>query len=252
MSDVTLRPRSVTELIDATFTLYRRDAGAYIMVTALANLPSLLATILLLGSSGEVDETNPVAAPLYVIVSLVSYALMNGVLIALGSAAYLGEPVDVAAAVRQAIPRLGSIIVAAFARGLLYFIGFLMLIVGAFYFAARTFALEAVIVVEDQGVNAAFERTSALSSGLKWHILLSLFLGYFIYGLVVFAGGFLSVMVGEGYLGLVVTQVVTVIGYPIVGLLTMLLYYDARIRQEGFDVEHLARSLAPAPGASAR
>ncbi|MCC7000545.1 MAG: hypothetical protein IT357_00215 [Gemmatimonadaceae bacterium] len=248
MSDVTLRPRSVTELVDATFTLYRRDAGAYIMVTAIASVPALILNIVLLGGGQDPTQIDFTSIFLVSIVSLVSWAFMNAVLTVLGAGVYLGDSPDVAAAVRKAIPHIGTLVGVAFVRGLLYFIGFLMVLVGLPYFFCMTFAYESAVVIENRGLGAGFDRTRVLSKGLKWHIFKTLFLGYFIYFLLVMGGLALQQLVGEGYLGIVLSQMVSVIAYPIVGLLTMLLYYDTRIRKEGFDVEHLARSLEPSAG----
>ncbi len=248
MSDVTLRPRSVTELVDATFTLYRRDAGAYIMVTAIASVPALLFNIVLLGGGQDPTQIDFMSMLIVIVVSLVSWAFMNAVLTTLGARVYLGDAPDVAAAVRKAMPHIGTLIGVAFVRALLYFIGLLMVIVGAPYFLCMTFAYEAAVVIEDKGLGAGFDRTRQLSKGLKWHIFKTLFLGYFIYLLLLLGGLALQSLMGEGYLGIVLSQMVSVIAYPIVGLLTMLLYFDTRIRKEGFDVEHLARSIEPTAG----
>jgi hypothetical protein len=40
---------------------------------------------------------------------------------------------------------------------------------------------------------------------------------------------------------------VHVVIYPFFGIAETLLYYDIRIRKEGFDVEYLARSNPPVP-----
>ena len=65
-------------------------------------------------------------------------------------------------------------------------------------------------------------------------------------GLLILLGIALSsigIVAKNEVLGLFVQTLFTIVAYPIVGLLTMLLYYDARIRKEGFDVEHLSRAL---------
>jgi hypothetical protein len=248
MSDVTLRPRSVTELVDATFALYRRDAGAYMMVTAIANVPALVLNIMLLGGGQDPTQIGVTSIFVVSIVSLVSWAFTNAVLTSLGARVYLGDAPDVADAIRKAIPHIGTLIGVAIVRAILYFLGLLMVLVGAPYFICMTFAYEAAVVLEDKGLGAGFDRTRQLSKGLKWHIFKTLFLGYFIYFLLVLGGVALQSVVGEGYLGLVLSQIVSVIAYPVVGLLTMLLYFDTRIRKEGFDVEHLARSLEPSAG----
>ena len=43
MSDLRLRARSVTEIVDAAFQLYKRDALEYVLVTAVAYAPVVVA-----------------------------------------------------------------------------------------------------------------------------------------------------------------------------------------------------------------
>jgi hypothetical protein len=49
----------------------------------------------------------------------------------------------------------------------------------------------------------------------------------------------------------VVSTAVAIVLYPLFGLVETLLYYDARIRKEGFDVEYLA-GVQPNAGAAER
>ncbi|MBC8087752.1 MAG: hypothetical protein H7Z40_10840, partial [Phycisphaerae bacterium] len=46
MSDTSLRPRGVSEIVDAAFALYRRHALQYIVVAAIATAPSLIISLL--------------------------------------------------------------------------------------------------------------------------------------------------------------------------------------------------------------
>jgi hypothetical protein len=57
-------------------------------------------------------------------------------------------------------------------------------------------------------------------------------------------------MVGSEAGRLVLQSLYTVVAYPLIGITQMILYYDTRIRAEGFDVEIMAGALdAPAaPG----
>jgi hypothetical protein len=245
MTDQALRARTVGELVDAAFSLYRQNAPAYVMVAALASVPGLVLQLLLLGDRGGFGIMSSLGFVIVMIISLITYALMNGVLMRLGAQAYLGGEIDVARAVREVMPKVGRLISVAILRVPLYFLGFIALVFGVFYVFARYFAAEAAVVLEDQEPTAAFRRSTELSRNLKWHILGTLGLGFGIYFILAFgvAAVTASLGIGTGVLNVVLTSAVTMITYPIIGLLTMLLYYDARIRNEGFDVEYLARVL---------
>lgn len=245
MSVHALRARSVSELVDATFSLYRRDASAYIMVTAIASIPGLVGQLLLLG--GGASATAAFAGVISLVVSMITYALMTGVILRMGSDVYLGGEADVAGAVRAVMPRVGTLIAIAIGKSILYFLGALVFLVGFLYAFARWFAPEAVAILEQKDFGEAFARCSQLSAGRKWHIFKALFLGYAIYFLLMVGVIAVATAFGSETLSLVVQSLFMVVAYPIVGLLTMLLYYDARIRGEGFDVEHLSRTLAAPP-----
>lgn len=247
MTDQALRARTVSELVDATFTLYRRDASSYIMVTAIASVPGLLTQLLLKSPSFGASVGAAFGVIIGAIVSMITYALMTGVVMRVGSDVYLGGTADVAGAVRAVLPKTGTLVAVAFGRSILFFLGALALGVGVFYVAARWFAPEAVVVLEGKGFGPAFSRCSELSAGRKMHIFKALLLGYGIYFVMMIGVLIVAGAMGSETVVLFASTLFTVIAYPIIGLLTMLLYYDARIRGEGFDVEHLSRSLGGEP-----
>lgn len=245
MATHALRARSVSELVDATFSLYRRDASSYIMVTAIASAPGLLAQLLVAG--GAPGFAASLGALLGMLISIVTYALMTGVIIRVGSDVYLGGTADVAGAVKAVLPKVGTLIAVAIGKSILYGLFALLFIFPFFWAAARWFAPEAVVVLENKDFGDSFARCSTLSDGRKGHILRTLLLGYGIYFLLMI-GVFMVVGISGSEIALAFAQALfTIVAYPIVGLLTMLVYYDTRIRAEGFDVEHLSRRLGSAP-----
>jgi hypothetical protein len=247
MDELRLRTRTVSEIVDASFALYRRDGAQYIAIMAVATLPQILAQLLLR------PDSTPSASTLLIglvslLVSALTYAVGTAAIMKFGSSAYLGDPVDLGGAVAAVVPKLGSIIIAGFLKAILYFIGFMVFFVGEFYVAARFFAVGAAIVLEDADVGEAFSRSSELSSGRKRHILNTMLLVWIIYGILSIG---LTVMVGVAksqVLSLVVMSAFTIAAYPVVALTNMVLYYDCRIRGEGFDIERMAASLGGAGG----
>lgn len=256
MSDLRLRARSATELVDAAFTLYRRDPLPYIMLTACAYAPWLVLRLILLGLGGESAASNGNLAAAAVvglggaIVYLISYSIMSAALVRLASQAYLGEPVDVGAAVRDAVPRIGAIIGAGILKAILMGIGAMFFFVGMIYVATRFFALNEAIILEHRGVGAAFTRSSELSRGRKWHVLKTLALVFLVYFLVFVAVAWVGAISGSRVVTEVLTTAFVVVGYPLIGIAETLLYYDARIRAEGYDIEVMAGSLGM-PGTAA-
>jgi hypothetical protein len=179
--------------------------------------------------------------------NLITYSAMSAALVRYVSREYLGEPADVATALQEVLPRVPAVIGAALLKALVLMIGAVLLFIGLFYFAARFFALNEAIVLEYRGVGEAFSRSGALSRGLKWHILGTLLLVFVIYVLLSMAVGVIGAITGSPVVMTVLTTAYIVIAYPLFAIVETLLYYDARIRTEGFDIDVLANALgAPA------
>ena len=251
MSDTALRARSASEIVDAAFKLYKRNAGQYILVTGIAYSPSLLVNVVFQPEQAE-SMMSAIGYLVTALVSIVAMTLMTGTVTALASRAYLGEPVDVAASVKQALPRLPALLLSAVLTVILWVIGFLCFIVGFFYIASRFFATSPVIVLENKGVLAAFGRSSRLTKGHMWHVFGSLLLVYALYIFGSIAVSAVGLVAGSLVVLTLVTTLYTIVAFPIVALATMVLYYDLRIRTEGFDLERMAQSLdATAPTTAA-
>jgi hypothetical protein len=248
MDELRLRTRTVSEIVDASFALYRRDGAQYIAIMAVATLPQLLAQLILRPGPTPTASTLLIGM-ISLLISALTYAVGTAAIMKFGSSAYLGEPVDLGGAVAAVVPKLGSILLAGFLKAILYFIGFLVFFVGEFYVAARFFAVGAAIVLEDADAFGAFSRSSELSSGRKRHILNTMLLVWIIYGILSIG---LSLMVGVAksqVLSVVMMTAFTIAAYPVVALTNMVLYYDCRIRGEGFDIERMAASLGGTGGA---
>lgn len=256
MAVPTLRPRSASEIVDAAFQILRAHYGQFVMACAIGYVPALLLQLLVIGDTTRVAPgVSPFTDAMHVVESLiavwVAYTLMGAALTVCASQAYMGEPVDVAVALRRVLPRLPVLLVTGLIRYLYLMLGAMLFLFPVLYVVAQTFAVTSAVVLEDAGVGRAFGRSGELSKGRKWHILNTLGLAgviYFILALgfmVVFAltGNFVLRTLGGG-LG-------TVLVYPVVAITGTLLYYDARIQSEGLDIELMTDALTtPAPSPS--
>jgi hypothetical protein len=249
MTEVRLRARSVSEVVDAAFALYGQDAGQYILVMAVASIPQLLFNLFV-----HVDKTPGLAtigsALLVAVIGGLTYTVGAAAIIKFGAASYLGDSADLTEAVRSVVPKLGTIILAGLMKGFLFFVGALCLFVGAFYVAARFFALTPAIVLEDVGAGAAFSRSSELSDGRKWHVLGVMLLIWVIYALLNWCVALLAALTGSDVVTLVGVTAYAIVAYPVLALTYMVLYYDCRIRGEGFDIQQMAASMDRGHGAA--
>lgn len=250
MTEVRLRVRTVSEIVDAAFALYRRDASQYTLIMAIAVVPQLITQIVFRPGALQLGFASSMVALITSLVSLFTYTIGTAAIMKFGAAVYLGEKAELDATVRHVIPKFGTILWAGFLKGLLYFLGFLFFFVGEFYVAARWFGVTATIVLEDAGTVEAFSRSTALSSGRKGHILATLALVWVIYIVLTICILTVAAITKSQVISAIIANAFQVVTYPILGLTTMLLYYDCRIRSEGFDIEQMAASIGFEPGSA--
>lgn len=249
MSDTSLRVRGVSEIVDAAFALYRLNGLQYIVVAAIATAPSLILSLFLTST----PPTTPAEALRYlpaIIVSTISYTLVSAMIVRMGSDVYLGAEPDIGATVRDVVKRLPALLGALFMTFFLAVLALLLFVFPVFFLIAMVFATVPAIVIEKKGAAGALARSSALSKGNKWHILGTLALVYGIYFVLTMGLSLVFALIGNQMLQLIIMSLVGIVASPIMNLALMVLYYDTRIRVEGFDVEHMAQSLAATQGSS--
>jgi hypothetical protein len=258
MSTTALRPRSVTEIVDAAFQILRAHYAQFVVCSSIAYVPILILQLTVVGDPSRflsVDASNAAetlaafsrAMVLSQLGAWLTRTVMSAVLQVCASQAYLGEEVNVANAVRQALPRLPAVVLAAVIRFILMCVGFLALLVGAIYVFARYFAVTPVIVLEGAGALNAFGRSSALSNGRKGRILNTLGLVALIYWVLVIGITMVASLFGSFIIQTFVSAIAVVLIFPVIAITECLLYYDARIQSEGLDIELMAVELGAAP-----
>ncbi|MEW5916259.1 MAG: hypothetical protein AB1762_07635 [Gemmatimonadota bacterium] len=242
MTDLQYRPRSVTEIIDAAFQIYRQDALRYILITAVAYAPFLVLQYVVIDPA-NVSVAGGVVGLLSSIVGFFAFTIMSAVLVRLSGEAYLGRDMEVSAALADVVPRVPSLIGGSVIRLILIFLAALALIFPAFWVMARTFAITPLIVLEKSDVATALNRSARLSDGRKWAIIGCYALGLVIFYVLTLAFGVVAAIASGGVLYTLINAIATVAIYPVIGIMEMVLYYDARIRAEAFDVELMANAL---------
>ena len=260
MSDLSLRPRSGAELIDAAFRLYRQHFVGFITVSAITYLPMFILGVAM--GRMLVDMTNNMEpgdlgalAPLlpYSIVAYGWYAIVEASLCIAASDRYHGREIEPGRIIREALSRAGTLIAAkmwtGFIISLVTVFLFFLFFVPTFYFLARYFAIPQTILFERLGVGRGLDRTRQLAKGEKWKVLRVLGLVWLLFIVVVF--GFSLVMQPEpgenpAVLAQLASSVVWILTYPLIPITGTLLYYDVRIRREGYDIEVLSADLTGA------
>ena len=281
MDAMQFEPMSVSRILDRTFALYRRNFLRFITVVAVIQVPLALISLIWLSmlmqgmpdrSAAQVGaaryqapETTLLAmmGGSYVILlltSVVGNALCQGALARSVSEAYLGNEVTVGQTFRSVLPRLLTLIGASILVGLVVGLGFMLLVVPGVIFALWFFMTTPSIVVENLGATAGMSRSKALAAGNLGKVFAVGALVLLISFAVTMPLSWVATMVSTLFFGgnttlmMFLSQSAKLIGgvlaAPIGAAAAILLYYDLRIRKEGFDLQMLAQSMASNQGQS--
>ncbi len=189
-----------------------------------------------------------------VFLAIVGNMLCQAALTKSVSESYLNREISVGQAYRFVLPKLLTLIGASLLTGLVVGVGLLLLVVPGVIFSLWFYLTTPSIVVEGQGVLGGMSRSRALVSGNLGKVFLVGFLVTAITLVISMPLGTVS-SIGAMFLwrdspmvGAIVNQFANVISQvlamPIGASAFILLYYDLRIRKEGFDLEMLAQSMS--------
>lgn len=253
-----LRPMEYGELFNEAFDLYKRNFALFFGIGAVVYIPYGLLSALATGSnllSGLVG--------LGFIVPLVAAygAIIKGL-----ADRYLGRPTSIGEAwsyiLRRIVPFFFTMVIA----GLLVIGGFFLFCVPGIIAAFWIAFVVPVAVVEDRYYSAAIRRSRELAAGQWLRILVIGFLTWMIIWAVWLvigslvalllgvqfwarggAGAAEDVAVGSRMAFEVLNGLLQAALTPITSLLVVLLYFDVRVRKEGYDIELLAQEMGELP-----
>lgn len=250
MSD--FRPRSGSEILDASFEIYRRHFVIFVAINIFAALPAAAASYIGTNAALLQQPDGFVTSLLVRFVAGLITPFTEGAIACATSAAYLGMPVDLERAVRAALRKPGRLFVAMFTKWILLGFGLILFLVPGLVVFKRYFAIPMTILFEDKTVGDAISRSRALSrdNGLRIFALLGGVFTFTLLVVLVFTQTLGTVTHSVALAGVMTLLVATVIS-PFSTVVATLLYYDIRIRREGYDIELMTQALdAASPSSS--
>ena len=213
----------------------------------------------LIGPRTYVARPDPGIAILLIIVYyLLLSPLLKASMVRAVAGIYLGVHSTASQSIRFGASKLGWVLLAGFLSGLLIGVATLALIVpGIILYVRYSFIAPAIVVEGEKG--GAIGRSWRLSKGLGWHIFGTLVLAGILAAIVTIIltlpASFItlneSLTTGTTsssawVLRAVLSSIATVIVTPFATTVGVLLYFDARIRKEGFDIAVMAREVGSA------
>lgn len=274
MDPAGLRPLGIGEILDVAIKIYRARFLVLVKSAAVVLGPvfALSALIRISFPAGDdlLAETQPGATPQFdvdalwpflagtsiiVVLAYLASTLATGACFKAVSGAYLDESPDWRDTVRFARSKLGSLVWLSLLTALLAGIGLLLFILPGVYLWVAWSVAAPVLLLEDVRGWKAMKRSRELIRGRFWPtisvVLLMLVLTTIVQAvLVAILAGVVSVSGSD-----VALAVADAVGQTASGVLTTplsaavltVLYFDLRVRKEGFDLELLSRRMGVDP-----
>lgn len=248
MAPPLLRPLSLGEVLDVAFGLYRAKFAALLVIAVICRLIPILFAVYFEVRDPTLEQ---LAARLgTALVSLILAAIAVAASTYVVSDAYLGVETTAGGALSRAMPLVGNLIGISILTTLAAGIGLLLLIVPGFIFLAGFLLSPVVAVIETPPRSRdAMRRSWQLAQGYKGKVLLTILVASLLLVVPGIALGGVAALLGSvdeesfALIFFVVPLVLQVFVYPFVYVVQTVLYYDLRVRKEGFDLEVLASAM---------
>jgi hypothetical protein len=270
-----LRPLGVGEILDVAIKIYWRNALAFVRIVLLVVAPVEILSSLVAASAGASQddflvgsgnagtigsESVWVAVTGSLVVLLLGFlasTLATGACFKAVADAYLGEQPDWRTSLGYAFHRLRSIVWVTLLASIAAGLGLILCIIpGVFLWVAFAVAVPALLTEGVKG-SGALGRSRSLVQGRWWPTFGLLLIGSLLAGVAGAAtGGLASVFAATrpGSVAAVIVSAIagtvgSVITTPFTAAFTTVLYFDLRVRKEGFDLHLLAERIGLAPPA---
>lgn len=268
MAEWELRPLSLGEILDRTFSLYRRNFLLFLGIAAIPHLlvlglnlvqvlvlktpgktPGVPASQFQAGAASSILALGIVGGIVALIVYVVSFLFAQGGTIYAVSDLYLGRSTTIGASLSRMKGQLANLFGVMFLNGVATVIAFIFLIIPGIYVACRLCTCIPAALLEDLGARESLERSFALTkdnAGRAFVIYLLYFaLLYAAIFLFLMPFGVLAVFSAKDPSMLRWTMAMMQVGNffaavlvsPFILIATSVFYYDLRVRKEAFDLQ---------------
>ncbi|HUP85138.1 MAG TPA: hypothetical protein VM143_05660 [Acidimicrobiales bacterium] len=263
-----LHPMSVGDVLDGAFKLLKANLRTILLVVAAVVVPLQLASAFLVRDQVSPGLLNIFRDPtiaqnqaafnlgdlgssmLTVLLGLLTAPLIAGAVSRVCAASYLGQQIGPGEALKSTLHRLPALLAASFLVLLLQVLGFVLCILPGIALSVLYTVVTPALMIEEIGPIQAMRRSWRLIRPRFWGVLgivilafvISSFVGNLLGGApsaigTIFGGSFAWLWIAVG------SVLASLVSAPITAIVDTLLYFDGRIRNEGFDLEVMAQDL---------
>jgi len=264
MTGLDLRPLTLGEILDRTFTLYRRHI---VLFLGLVGIPQVLVMAFQLtqmalqrsypGSFGLTDFAGFVSTIVLLVVSVLVYLFSQGGTILAVSEIYLGRSISIAQALGRVQENLGFLFGVVVLNFLAIVGAAILFVIPGIYVACRLMICVPAALIEERGPRDSLNRSWELTRDFAGRAFM-IFLLFFAIALAAnllfvspFSIGLATSLRNPSalwtwlILGQVGARVAAILTQPILLIATSIFYYDLRVRKEAFDLQFMMNPSAP-------
>jgi hypothetical protein len=245
-------------LLDRAFRLYTSNFSLMLGITAAAYVPFYLIMVIIESRVGVNVQTpsGGLSTLLFQIVFMILWAsiafpIASGAATYAISERYLGNEVTIGEALRLALSRFWTLSIAQITATIRVLFGFLLLIVPGILWMLSYALIVPAVLIEGQNATPSLRRSRDLVKGHRGKVFCVMFIVNLLQGILALGVSMVSGMIfssdsaGGAVLNSAMNNLLSIFLTPLGIVATILLYYDMRIRKEGFDLEMLSRAITP-------
>jgi hypothetical protein len=274
VTNLDLRPLSLGEVLDRTFSLYRNHFLLFIGITAIPQLLILavhVAQIIFTGTigttridpsrtalSGGLAAVGILGGLVGLIIYLVAYLFAQGGTVYAVSELYLGRTTTIADSLRRMRGQAMNLFGVTLLNGLAVLFGLILLVVPGIWLACRLITCVPAALLEDLGARDSLERSYRLTEGSAGRAFV-IYLVYFVVAIIAsalfsFPFDFMLTLSAARHpdsvrmwlaLAQVGDSIANTLVTPILLIATAVFYYDLRVRKEAFDLQLMMNPSGP-------
>jgi hypothetical protein len=253
-------PMTTGVLLDRAFRLYTGNFSLMLGITATAYVPFYLIMLVIESSIGgnlpshDAGVSTLLVQLLFLILwASIAFPIASGATTYAISERYLGNQVTIGEALRRGLHHFWPLSIAQITATIRVMFGFMLLIIPGILWMLSYSLIVPAIAIEGQRALPSLRRSRELIKDYRGKAFCILLVVNLLQ--LVLAGG-VSVISGLIFannsasgdiLSSAANNLLSIFVAPLGIVAAILLYYDMRIRKEGFDLEMLSRALAGAP-----
>lgn len=264
---------SLGDILDGAFKLLKANARTILVVVAVIVLPLQFVTAFFVRDAFELglldllsdpsvaevaaedqgDIGQAVAQIVGALLSILATPFIAGAIARVVAASYLGQQIGPREALAAAAQRFWPLLASFMLVHLVELVGFVLCILPGLAAMAMYTLVAPAIVEERLGPIDGMARSWRLVRPRFWSVLgISLLAGFiasFLGNILSFVPLMAALIIGGPFAWLLIAVggvLASIVTAPIVAIVATLLYFDARIRHEGFDLQVMARDMQAA------